>query len=167
VADFLQTDDLYQLGKPLELPGLPDLDQLHAWPCPHPRDETAPAGLQPAPGPIQPTAATNPFAPTFPAMPGQRTDKPAEPAASPLADVSDPAQSARDPNRRQPVPEPPSGDPTSRKDQREPFSRFLGVLRRPSGASTSAAVPTGVQPPGPLAPDLSLYSSVAGLRRSS
>ncbi len=36
VADFLQTDDLYQLGKPLALPELPDLDALHAWPCPHP-----------------------------------------------------------------------------------------------------------------------------------
>jgi cobalt-zinc-cadmium efflux system outer membrane protein len=37
VADFLQTDDLYQLGKSLELPELPDLDGLHAWPCPHPQ----------------------------------------------------------------------------------------------------------------------------------
>ncbi len=36
VADFLQTDDLYQLGKPLALPELPDLETLHAWPCPHP-----------------------------------------------------------------------------------------------------------------------------------
>ena len=36
VADFLQTDDLYQLGKPLALPELPDLEALHAWPCPHP-----------------------------------------------------------------------------------------------------------------------------------
>ena len=29
VADYLQTDDLYQLGKPLELPQLPDFDKLH------------------------------------------------------------------------------------------------------------------------------------------
>jgi outer membrane protein, heavy metal efflux system len=42
VADYLQTDDLYQLGKPLELPELPDLDSLHAWPCPHP--QTPPIG---------------------------------------------------------------------------------------------------------------------------
>ena len=34
-ADYLQTDDLFQLGKPLELPKLPELD-LHDWPCPHP-----------------------------------------------------------------------------------------------------------------------------------
>ena len=47
VADFLQTDDLFQLGKPLELPQLPDLDALHAWPCPHP-SIGVPAGRGPA-----------------------------------------------------------------------------------------------------------------------
>ena len=36
VADFLQTDDLFQHGKPMELPAMPDLEALHAWPCPHP-----------------------------------------------------------------------------------------------------------------------------------
>jgi cobalt-zinc-cadmium efflux system outer membrane protein len=35
VADFLQTDDLFQLAKPHELPPLPDLDKLPAWPCCH------------------------------------------------------------------------------------------------------------------------------------
>jgi cobalt-zinc-cadmium efflux system outer membrane protein len=35
VADFLQTDDLFQLGKPLEVPPLPDLEPPH-WLCPHP-----------------------------------------------------------------------------------------------------------------------------------
>jgi cobalt-zinc-cadmium efflux system outer membrane protein len=37
VADFLQTDDLYQLGKRHELPQLPDLHELHppAWLCGH------------------------------------------------------------------------------------------------------------------------------------
>jgi cobalt-zinc-cadmium efflux system outer membrane protein len=35
VADFLQTDDLFQVGTPKELPELPDLDQLGHWPCPH------------------------------------------------------------------------------------------------------------------------------------
>jgi cobalt-zinc-cadmium efflux system outer membrane protein len=43
VADFLQTDDFYQLGKPLELPPLPDLDALHGWPCPHPQPDLAPS----------------------------------------------------------------------------------------------------------------------------
>jgi cobalt-zinc-cadmium efflux system outer membrane protein len=37
VADFLQTDDFFQMGKPLELPELPDLDCVHSWPCPHPQ----------------------------------------------------------------------------------------------------------------------------------
>jgi cobalt-zinc-cadmium efflux system outer membrane protein len=36
VADFLQTDDLFQIGQPLELPELPDLEHLPAWACPHP-----------------------------------------------------------------------------------------------------------------------------------
>ena len=35
VADLLQTDDLFQLAKPQELPSLPDLEQLPAWPCCH------------------------------------------------------------------------------------------------------------------------------------
>jgi cobalt-zinc-cadmium efflux system outer membrane protein len=36
VADFLQTDDLFQAGQKLEVPGLPDLNQLPPWSCPHP-----------------------------------------------------------------------------------------------------------------------------------
>jgi cobalt-zinc-cadmium efflux system outer membrane protein len=36
VADFLQTDDLFQKGQPRQLPELPDLEQLPQWPCPHP-----------------------------------------------------------------------------------------------------------------------------------
>jgi cobalt-zinc-cadmium efflux system outer membrane protein len=43
VADFLQTDDLFQLAQPRELPPLPDLEQLPRWVCPHNR--------QPAGGP--------------------------------------------------------------------------------------------------------------------
>lgn len=35
VADFLQTDDLFQVGKPLELPSLPDLERPLPWACPH------------------------------------------------------------------------------------------------------------------------------------
>ena len=50
VADFLQTDDLFQLGKPMELPRLPDLDNLHAWPCPHPNAQlTSARGRDPEP----------------------------------------------------------------------------------------------------------------------
>jgi cobalt-zinc-cadmium efflux system outer membrane protein len=35
VADQLQTDDLFQFAKPQELPPLPDLSTLPAWPCRH------------------------------------------------------------------------------------------------------------------------------------
>src|SRR5262249_25598193 len=35
VADFLQTDDLFQLAKRRELPELPDFNQLPHWACDH------------------------------------------------------------------------------------------------------------------------------------
>ncbi len=35
VADLLQTDDLFQVGQPMPLPPLPDLEPPH-WMCPHP-----------------------------------------------------------------------------------------------------------------------------------
>lgn len=43
VADYLQTEDLYQLGTPLELPQLPDFDAIHPWTCPHPQVTCTPA----------------------------------------------------------------------------------------------------------------------------
>jgi cobalt-zinc-cadmium efflux system outer membrane protein len=54
VTDYLQTDDLYQLGKPLELPKLPDLDALHVWPCPHPQPMPPGATACPPVGPSLP-----------------------------------------------------------------------------------------------------------------
>ena len=54
VADFLQTDDLYQLGKPLALPEVPDLETLHAWPCAHPHAATSPPDPPPS-APITPS----------------------------------------------------------------------------------------------------------------
>jgi cobalt-zinc-cadmium efflux system outer membrane protein len=35
-ADFLQTDDLFQLAEPQPIPPLPELEQLCPWPCCHP-----------------------------------------------------------------------------------------------------------------------------------
>jgi cobalt-zinc-cadmium efflux system outer membrane protein len=35
LADFLQTDDLFQMATQRELPELPDLGQLNPWPCGH------------------------------------------------------------------------------------------------------------------------------------
>jgi cobalt-zinc-cadmium efflux system outer membrane protein len=105
VADFLQTDDLYQLGKPLEVPELPDLAALHVWPCPHlhthpdapPVSQPQPApGLQPAAQPlgasrppVSPVSIPQAFgsgpAPTSPAPPyaGPRIDKLLLPVSGP------------------------------------------------------------------------------------
>ena len=57
VADLLQTDDLFQLAEPRDLPRIPDLENLPTWPCCHPGvaignpvpPAAAPA-IQPAPG---------------------------------------------------------------------------------------------------------------------
>jgi hypothetical protein len=35
LADFLQTNDLFQMATPRELPELPDLARLNPWPCGH------------------------------------------------------------------------------------------------------------------------------------
>ena len=55
VADFLQTDDLYQLGGRQELPQLPDFTQLPQWACGH---ETEAAPLVRGSGAIVPGGAT-------------------------------------------------------------------------------------------------------------
>jgi cobalt-zinc-cadmium efflux system outer membrane protein len=80
VADFLQTDDLYQLGKPLELPELPDLDAQHPWPCPHP---------QPAPPP-HPSAELGTGSPEHSAVPHAALRVP----SSPIDSRTSPAEAA-------------------------------------------------------------------------
>ena len=60
VADYLQTDDFYQLGKPLELPPLPEFDAPHSWPCPHP--QFAPVPCVEGQQPVDAAAAANPMA---------------------------------------------------------------------------------------------------------
>jgi cobalt-zinc-cadmium efflux system outer membrane protein len=49
VADLLQTDDLFQLATPRELPELPELDHLPGWKCPHGAVPVTPV-TPPAPG---------------------------------------------------------------------------------------------------------------------
>jgi cobalt-zinc-cadmium efflux system outer membrane protein len=44
VADFLQTDDLFQLAKPLGVPRLPALEPLPPWPCGHSGSTMPPDG---------------------------------------------------------------------------------------------------------------------------
>jgi outer membrane protein, heavy metal efflux system len=58
VADLLQTDDLFQLGQPLAVPAVPDLEALPSWPCCH---ECPPPGGQCGSYPSIPTHATAPM----------------------------------------------------------------------------------------------------------
>jgi cobalt-zinc-cadmium efflux system outer membrane protein len=73
VADVLQTDDLFQLAEPRELPPLPELEQLPAWPCCHecpPRD--APARC--ACGSVSAAPVCGSGKPVFPAAIPQQAD---------------------------------------------------------------------------------------------
>jgi cobalt-zinc-cadmium efflux system outer membrane protein len=64
VADFLQTDDLFQLAKPQGLPALPNLEALPPWLCEHPCATGTHAGAGPGTsGTVQPA----PDAPVLPA----------------------------------------------------------------------------------------------------
>jgi cobalt-zinc-cadmium efflux system outer membrane protein len=58
VADYLQTDDLYQVGKPLDLPELPDLDTLPADACMWP-PATSPRGGTGTGAPARPSSGAN------------------------------------------------------------------------------------------------------------
>jgi cobalt-zinc-cadmium efflux system outer membrane protein len=58
VADLLQTDDLFQLGQPLAVPAVPDLEALPSWPCCH---ECPPPGGQSGACLLTPTQATAPM----------------------------------------------------------------------------------------------------------
>jgi cobalt-zinc-cadmium efflux system outer membrane protein len=168
VANFLQTDDMYQLGTPLELPQLPDFDALHPWPCPHDKVACPPAEVRPAPTPVPIAAATIPPTATTPGTLGQRIANPtATWAASLLAPTTDPGQSAGDPERRSPFLGPPLGASISVTTLQEYFANFLGVPERLFGAQNSGTVPPSVQPSEPFAPDLSRRSSAASSRSSS
>jgi cobalt-zinc-cadmium efflux system outer membrane protein len=69
VADFLQTDDLYQVARPCELPELPDLNQLHLpeWVCGH--DSVAASCLNGAGGTRAPPLVGPPLSAVRPAPP--------------------------------------------------------------------------------------------------
>jgi cobalt-zinc-cadmium efflux system outer membrane protein len=78
VADFLQTDDLFQLGKKLEVPQLPDLEGLHPWACPHPNIGSAPVEVQTVPHPGLHDGVPTARAPTAPQARIQESRKPKE-----------------------------------------------------------------------------------------
>jgi cobalt-zinc-cadmium efflux system outer membrane protein len=164
VADFLQTDDLYQLGKPLALPELPDLETLHAWPCPHPNAGPEPAEVHGASTPVPHPGAPTARAPTVPRAPVQRSDKPSETSVSTaITHVPFPGQPARDRDQKVPVPPQTLFAPTSMRESREQFDKLLGVAEPPLGAPTSVAAPPDAQAVGPLTPTPSQRSSATSL----
>jgi outer membrane protein, heavy metal efflux system len=128
VADFLQTDDLFQVAGTLELPQLPDFDALHPLPCPHGEGDypanmlrRAPApgpGPNPstppdtmpifAPTPAPNTEATTPPTPTTPAVPSPKVARPSVMGAATLfASAKDPGQPVGGRERRPLVQEQP------------------------------------------------------------
>jgi cobalt-zinc-cadmium efflux system outer membrane protein len=162
-ADFIQTDDLFQLSKPLELPKLPDLD-LHTWPCPHPPIAGEPATVGPTPTPVAGTGATTALAPTVPPTPGQRIGKPAATLASvAMTQSSNPRQPNPDPDRSLPPSKPFTGAPTAVKAPRQQFAKLLGVAEPSFSVPTSTATPSAAQPSGPIAPDPLRLSDAASL----
>jgi cobalt-zinc-cadmium efflux system outer membrane protein len=140
VADFLQTDDLYQLARPLELPPLPDFGAPHAWPCPHPEPACPPGVVRPTPVPVPHARVTTPPTLTLLSTLGQWVARPSAPwAAHLLTPAADPGASAGDPGRRLPAVETPFGDPHSE------------------------AVPPVARRPGPSAPEPSRRPGTAAL----
>ena len=164
VADFLQTDDLYQLGKPLALPELPDLETLHAWPCPHPDTRPGQAEIQTVPTPVPHAGAPTARAPTVARAPAQQSDKPAEKSVSvPMTRVTNRGQPARDPDQEVPVRQSTLLAPSSMKAARQQLDKLLGFDEQSVGGSTSAAAPPDVQAVGLLAPAPSQLSSATSL----
>jgi cobalt-zinc-cadmium efflux system outer membrane protein len=105
VADLMQTDDLFQMAKPAELPELPALRDLPQWVCPHGRLGEMPPGQpkqacspnvsapidQPAPKPTDlptlkrlETLKQKPSDTTTPSV----ASKPVDPNGTPSANVS-------------------------------------------------------------------------------
>jgi cobalt-zinc-cadmium efflux system outer membrane protein len=102
VADFLQTDDLFQQAQAKELPPLPELSDLPAWPCPHPAPASvvcipsspfsvtqnasnqAPWASNPAPGraAVLPEVATIPTPKALPPLDTARPPRPSTPSAN-------------------------------------------------------------------------------------
>jgi cobalt-zinc-cadmium efflux system outer membrane protein len=124
VADLLQTDDLFQMATPRELPVLPDLDHLPRWLCPHGRSPQA--GCPPT-APVsagQPARAPGGGAPSF--MP------PARDSALPLPRRMD--TPPRQPGQLPALLPPPQGPP-------------LAVLDRPRPKQQPEASGTDDKPP--------------------
>jgi cobalt-zinc-cadmium efflux system outer membrane protein len=82
VADFLQTDDLFQLAKPLGVAQVPQLEPLPPWPCGHSSSPLVP-GARCAPGGCMPANGKMSMKPeeraTSPAIPERQKESDANP----------------------------------------------------------------------------------------
>lgn len=101
VADFLQTDDLFQLAQPQPVPELPDLEHLPAWPCPHPAAAVPPAPPGCAAGPGAPARLLPGPAPGTPpqTLPEPRQLTPPRPVSANSPSPPGPAADSRPPSR--------------------------------------------------------------------
>jgi cobalt-zinc-cadmium efflux system outer membrane protein len=131
VADLLQTDDLFQMGQPHELPELPDLEALCHWPCQHPA---------PAAGCSHPTALPQqgvsalPQYQSAPKATSRPKSEPQTQARPPMPAVS--SVSNNDPTQPLTPLSPPTEGPTPRKLQ--PWE----TAAPPSKTSASQVVPS-------------------------
>ncbi|HEV3122089.1 MAG TPA: TolC family protein [Isosphaeraceae bacterium] len=137
VADFLQTDDLFQLAQQRPLPDLPDFRQLPVWLCEHGalaascEHGAAPCG-SPAASPGMPLIGPADAAPPPPAASGAGASPPPAGGATPPVPSQGAQPPAVQPPAAQPVPSP--GLP--------PFRPEGGAPLRPAGIPSGTAAPS-------------------------
>jgi cobalt-zinc-cadmium efflux system outer membrane protein len=164
VADFLQTDDLYQLGKPIELPRLPDLDALHAWSCPHPLLSSSPAASLPAPTSIPHMGAKSSTRMSEGSTPTQRPDTAVVNVSTGASSPgTPPAQPAGAPTQTPPNAERTPGVSDAGKAIRAYYTKYLGLPPLPFAPATPVADQPVAQAFGPIAQDPSRRSSAISL----
>ena len=129
VADLLETDDLFQLAEPHELPPLPDLEHLAPLPCSHPCAADA-GGCTPV-GVSGCTAAAHVVPSLLPVAVRQAVALPVSMASSPLETAADPDAAPRDPTG--PTLEP-LGDPPATPEESPPSP---GNFRNPWHSHTA------------------------------
>lgn len=137
VADFLQTDDLFQLAKPLELPHLPAPE---TWACPHANDLVtsgpAPLGVPPQAPPAQDSADPHRGPSESPALADLARRPPPTASHPPARGSLEPDNSSRD---AAPRPEPDATNPTSPA----PAARLPRTSALFPGAAKNAVITSG------------------------
>jgi cobalt-zinc-cadmium efflux system outer membrane protein len=167
VADFLQTDDLFQLAKPVELPSNPIIDALHEWPCPHPELTAAPDAVPAPPAIVPHAAATTPSRAIDAPAPGQGIARPNPTVAAASSNrATGPGGPAAQPVRGPVVSERPFAAAISGNASRPDDAKPPGVLESPFAGPTSMASPPVVQAPRPFATELLRPSSTVSLGSS-